>query len=120
MSRVVHFEIPASDPEKSIEFFTEVFGWTFSRWGQEEYWLATTGENDSPGINGALIKRRDPQMPMVNTINVPDIDKSMADVEANGGIIVVPKSTIPAMEHLCYFKDPDGVIHGMMQNDSNA
>ena len=120
MSRVIHFEIPATDPEKTVEFFTNVFGWTFTRWGTEEYWLATTGENTAAGINGAIIKRRDPQMPVVNTIDVADIDKAMADVEANGGVIVVPKSTIPTMGHLCYFKDPDGVIHGLMQNDPNA
>lgn len=78
------------------------------------------GEDSEHGINGAIIKRRDPSMPVVNTINVENIDKAIANVEAHGGIIVVPKSSIPTMGHLCYFKDPDGVIHGMMQMDPSA
>src|SRR5215204_505632 len=106
MSRIVHFEIPATDPERSIDFFSKVFGWTFTRWGNEDYWIATTGENAMPGINGAIIKRREPLMPLVNTLSVLDIDQSIFDVEANGGEIVVPKTTIPQMGHLCYFKDP--------------
>ena len=28
MSRVIHLEIPADDPERSIKFYEEVFGWT--------------------------------------------------------------------------------------------
>ena len=120
MSRIVHFEIPATNPEQSIDFYSKTFGWTFSRWGEEEYWLVTTGDNTNPGINGAILKRRDPTMPVVNTIDVADIDAAILSVEANGGIIVVPKSSIPTMGHLCYFKDPDGVIHGMMQMDPNA
>ncbi|MFI5171239.1 MAG: VOC family protein [Chitinophagales bacterium] len=120
MSRVIHFEIPANDPQKTVDFFTNVFGWTFTRWGEEAYWLASTGDNSTPGINGAIIKRRAPDMPVVNTIGVADIDKAISSVESNGGLIVVPKTTIPNMGHLCYFKDPDGVIHGMMQEDPNA
>ncbi len=27
MPRVVHFEIPADDPERAIEFYRQVFGW---------------------------------------------------------------------------------------------
>ncbi len=120
MARIVHFEIPSSDPEKTIEFFSNTFGWTFNRWGNEEYWLATTGDNASPGINGAIIKKRAPDMPLVNTLEVKNIDEAMAAVTANGGVIVVPKSAIPGMGYLCYFKDPDGMIHGMMQNDPAA
>jgi predicted enzyme related to lactoylglutathione lyase len=120
MSRIVHFEIPATDPEKSLAFYEKTFGWKFSRWGDEEYWLITTGEDSAMGINGAILKRRAADMPVVNTIDVKDLDQAMKDVEANGGTIVVPKSSIPTMGHLAYFKDPDGVIHGMMQIDPNA
>lgn len=120
MSRIIHFEIPATDPEKSIAFYEKTFGWKFTRWGEEEYWLATTGEDDKPGINGAIIKRRAPEMPVVNTVQVNDIDQAIKDVESNGGTLVVPKSTIPTMGHLAYFKDPDGIIHGLMQMDPAA
>lgn len=44
MSRIIHFEIPATNPEQTIEFYSKTFGWTFTKWGEEEYWLVTTGK----------------------------------------------------------------------------
>jgi len=120
MERVTHFEIPSDNPEKSVEFYAKTFGWKMNRWGDYEYWLATTGDNDKPGINGAIMKKRDPKQPVVNSINVADIDASIKAIEANGGKIVVPKSTIPSVGHLAYFTDPDGNIFGVMQEDKNA
>ena len=30
---VVHFEIHASEPQLLIDFYTELFGWTFTQFG---------------------------------------------------------------------------------------
>ncbi|RMG21554.1 MAG: VOC family protein [Bacteroidetes bacterium] len=120
MNRVVHFEIPAEDPEKITTFFSSVFGWKFSRWGEEAYWLAETGESNEPGINGAVMKRRDPAQPIVNTLNVEDVSECARKLEAAGGEVVVPKMTIPGVGYLIYFKDPEGNIHGAMQSDPQA
>ncbi|HPT75026.1 MAG TPA: VOC family protein, partial [Methanomassiliicoccaceae archaeon] len=55
MPRVIHFEIPAEDPERAVEFYKKVFGWKIDKWeGPIDYWLVMTGENDEPGINGAI------------------------------------------------------------------
>jgi len=32
MSRVIHFEIPASDPERASAFYQKVFGWKIEQW----------------------------------------------------------------------------------------
>jgi predicted enzyme related to lactoylglutathione lyase len=119
-NRVVHFEIPCNHPEKNIEFFKTVFGWTFQRFGNEEYWIAITGDEKSPGINGAIMKKRDPQQPLVNSINVQDVDSTTKAIEKAGGTVVVPKTAIPTVGYLAYFKDPDGNIHGIYQNDPSA
>ena len=120
MARVVHFEIPSDNPEKSIDFFSKVFGWKFNRWGEEQYWLAETGPNESPGINGAIIKKNGPDHPLVNTIGVENIDDTIKAVEDFGCEIVVPKMAVPGIGWLVYFKDPDKNITGVMQMDSNA
>lgn len=120
MPRVVHFEIPASEPQKVMDFFKKTFGWSFQQFGNEEYWVVITGDNSQPGINGGLMKRRDPQQPVANSIDVENIDKAIADINANGGSIVVPKMPIPTVGWLAYFKDPDGNIHGVYQNDPTA
>lgn len=120
MARVVHFEIPSDNPEKSIEFFSKVFGWKFNRWGEEQYWLAETGPNEAPGINGAIIKKNGPDHPLVNTIGVENIDDTIKAVEDFGCEIVVPKMAVPGVGWLVYFKDPDKNITGVMQMNPNA
>lgn len=119
-NRVVHFEIPCNEPEKTIEFFKTAFGWNFQKFGGEEYWIALSGDAKTPGINGAIMKKKDPNQPIVNSINVANIDESIKNIEKAGGSIVVPKMPIPTVGWLAYFKDPDGNIHGVYQDDPGA
>jgi uncharacterized protein len=114
-NRVVHFEIPCDNPEKTLQFFKDVFGWNFQQFGDEQYWLAMTGDEKTPGINGGLMKKKDPRQPVVNTIGVDDIDSYAKKIEDAGGTIVVPKTEIPGVGYSAYFKDPDGNIHGIYQ-----
>ena len=54
MPRPIHFEIPAENPQRAIDFYTKVFGWTIKKWdGPMEYWMITTGKSPEPGIDGA-------------------------------------------------------------------
>ncbi len=119
-NRVVHFEIPCEHPETTMNFFKEVFGWTFQQFGTEDYWTVLTGDDKTPGINGGLMKKRDPQQPIVNSIDVNDIDVAISKIEKAGGLIVVPKMPIPTVGWLAYFKDPEGNIHGVYQSDESA
>ncbi|MBL7811877.1 MAG: VOC family protein [Bacteroidetes bacterium] len=119
-NRVVHFEIPCNQPENTIRFFQEVFGWTFQQFGGEEYWMAFTGDPQSPGINGAIMKKRDPDQPVVNTLDVANIEAILERITNAGGTVVVPKMPIPGVGWLAYFKDPDGNIHGVHQTDTEA
>lgn len=119
-NRVVHFEIPTDDPEKSINFFKSIFGWEFEKFGDQDYWMVKTGESSTPGIDGAIMKKRDKKQPLVNAIDVEDIDQSAKKIEKAGGKIVVPKAAVPTMGWFCYFTDTDGNIHGLWQTDENA
>jgi predicted enzyme related to lactoylglutathione lyase len=119
-NRVVHFEIPCDNPERTMNFFKEVFNWNFQQFGNEPYWVVMTGDEKSPGINGGLMQRRDPAQPIVNSIDVSNIDEYIMKIERAGGTIVVPKMPIPTVGWLAYFKDPDGNIHGIYQNDHSA
>ncbi|MBK9285763.1 MAG: VOC family protein [Sphingobacteriaceae bacterium] len=120
MNRVTHFEIPCDNPEKTIAFFKDVFGWSFQQFGDEPYWIALSGDLTTPGINGAIMKKQDPNQPVANSIMVEDIDQAMIAIENAGGKIVVNKTPIPTVGWLAYFKDPDGNIHGVWQEDKNA
>lgn len=115
MARVIHFEIPAENPEKSRTFYSNVFGWKFNQMGEEQYWLAKTGENGEHGIDGAIMKRRDPNQPVTNNIQVNNLEGTIKQIEENGGQIVVEKMHIPNTGDLAFFKDPDGNVFGIMQ-----
>jgi uncharacterized protein len=120
MNRPIHFEIPAEKPERAMQFYEKVFGWTFERWnGPMEYWTVKTGDSE-PGINGGLMTRRDPAQPCVNTMGVADLDATVVVVEGAGGECVVPKMPIPGVGWLAYFKDTEGHIFGAMQADPSA
>ena len=121
MPRPVHFEIPADNPERAIEFYSSIFGWKFSKWGGPmEYWLITTGEPAEPGINGGLLRRQDPNQPCVNTITVASVDESLQAIDKGGGVCVLPKMAVPGVGWMAYCKDPDGHIFGIMQSDAAA
>ena len=121
MARVVHFELPADDPERAVKFYEGVFGWQIQKWdGPQDYWLATTGAPNTPGIDGAIM-RRDPTMPsVVNTIDVKALDDMIATVKANGGTVVAPKMIIPHVGYFAYCQDTEGNTFGMMQSDPAA
>jgi len=119
-NRVVHFEIPSDNPEKAMDFFKEVFGWTFQQFGTEEYWFAVTGDEKLPGINGGLMKKKDPKQPVANSIDVANIDHTIDNIQKSGGTIVLPKMSIPTVGWVAYFTDPDGNIHGIRQSDPTA
>ena len=56
MNRFTHFELASGDLEKTAAFYREVFGWDIQKWeGPVDYWLVTTGDASTPGINGGLM-----------------------------------------------------------------
>jgi uncharacterized protein len=118
MSRVVHFEIASNDPSKAVKFYNETFGWTFQKWdGPQEYWLISTGPDGQPGINGGLLRG---QRPTVNTIDVANIDATLATVNSKGGKICMPKFDIAGVGHVAYCEDPEGNMFGVLQADAAA
>ena len=128
MSRLVHFEIHASDPERIQRFYRMLFSWQFQSWGGPmEYWLITTGPANEPGINGGLVRRRGAAPTegqavnaFVCTVDVPSVDATLAALADAGGTMALPKAAIPGVGWLAYVKDPDGNIVGIMQADPAA
>ena len=128
MSRVVHFEIHASQPERSLAFYRALFGWSAEPWGPPgTYWLIRTGAAPEPGIDGGLMMRRGAPPAegqavnaFVCTIGVESASKSLARALELGGTEALPLMAIPGVGWLAYAKDPDGNIFGLMQSDPAA
>jgi len=118
MPRVVHFEISAENPESTIKFYEETFGWKFEKWdGPMEYWMIRTGEG--PGIDGGLT-RREPTTMDINTVGVEDLDAYVEKVKSNGGTIIMPRMAVPGVGWWAVFQDLEGNKFGIMQEDPAA
>ncbi len=129
MNRVVHFEIQVDNPERATEFYTKVFGWSFQRWGEQQYWMLMTAEKDSkePGINGGLLVRPCKTPPeacgtnaYVCTMQVENFDQIAKKIEEAGGKVAMPKFALAGMAWQGYFIDTEGNTFGVHQPDENA
>lgn len=122
MSRVVHFEFGAQEPERAAQFYRDVFGWQIEKWdgGEQPYWLVTTGPDSEMGINGGILRHQDGAPRTVNTISVASVEDAIEKVTRAGGKLVVPKMAIPGMGWLAYCTDTEGLIFGLFLPDAAA
>ena len=115
MPRVIHFEIPVDDPERAVAFYEKVFGWKIEKWeGPMDYWLVTTGEEEEPGINGAIAPKEFGDK-VRNTIAADSFDEFAKKIETEGGKMLTEKQTIPGVGVMAYFQDTEGNISGIIE-----
>jgi uncharacterized protein len=121
MNRFTHFELATDNLEKTAAFYREVFGWKIEQWeGPVDYWLVTSGDSSTPGINGGLMQTEGDLRGTINTIEVDDMDEVIATVIAKGGEIIMPKHAIPSVGYQAYIKDNAGIVVGLHQADPSA
>jgi predicted enzyme related to lactoylglutathione lyase len=117
--KVIHFEIPAKNPQSLIKFYTNIFGWNFSQWKDVGFWVALTGSPSEFGIDGGIIDINEIDMPLTNVIEVDNIDKVLEKIVEKGGVITIPKFLVEGAGYLAYFKDLDNNLFGLRQIDPN-
>jgi uncharacterized protein len=133
---VVHFEIHASEPQRLIDFYSGLFGWTFTPFG-DAYWVIETGEGsmqiDKPGfgINGGLVPRQgpapEPGAPVNGcnfVIGTDDVDALFGKGLELGATEALPLDDMPGVGRFGYLLDPDGNVFGLispvMSDGTNA
>ena len=137
---VVHFEIPADQPERAAKFYRELFGWSINRWegSQEEregmdyrpenfeYWMVGTVPTDDqgrptvPGVNGGIMKRMFPGQAPVNYLAVEQVDEFVRRAEQLGAKLIVPKRPVPGMGWFAQLTDTEGNVFAIWENDPHA
>ncbi|MGV1007577.1 MAG: VOC family protein [Dermatophilaceae bacterium] len=130
MSRVIHFEIHAEDVQRAVTFYTAVFGWQVQDWSEftgTPYFGVTTGAEDQPGINGAIMQRSGPTPPVgapvggaVLTMGCDDFDATAATIAQAGGTVALAKHALPGMAWQGYFLDTENNVFGVHQPDPEA
>ena len=126
-NQLAHFSINADDVDRARTFYTTVFGWKYHAYGPPGfYMIEMTPESQVVApILGSIQGRRELVQGVRPsgfecTIAVAEINETIRLIESAGGIIVMPKCTLPSIGHLCFFQDPEGNVVGAMQYDSRA
>jgi uncharacterized protein len=124
MNSPSYFEIQADDVQRALEFYKEIFGWKFTKTEGTpiEYWRIETD-----GLQGGLMKRpaaKPTEIAGTNaftcSMEVVDLDKTVAYILANRGRIALEKFAIPGVCWQGYCLDTEGNVFGLFQVDKEA
>jgi predicted enzyme related to lactoylglutathione lyase len=126
---VVHFEIPADNPERATKFYRELFGWEIEKFASDagpEYWLMHTvpvnaeGRPARPGVNGGVMRRMAPGQAPVNYISVEQVDDFVRKAERLGAKVLMAKTPVPGMGWFAQLHDTEGNVFAVWETDSKA
>ena len=128
---IVHFEIPADQPERAAQFYRELFGWDIKKYegsvaGGMEYWMVKTVPTDADGqpagrgVNGGLMPRMYPNQVPVNYINVESVDESVSRAEQLGAKVLMGKTPVPGMGWFAQLTDSEGNLFAVWESDMSA
>jgi predicted enzyme related to lactoylglutathione lyase len=124
---VIHFEIPANNPERLSEFYKNLFGWKIEKTSMGEagdYWMietrAGTAQNmekamNTAGVNGGMMKKMDANQRPLNYVVVESVDDFSKKIQDLGGKIIIPKTPIPNMGAFAVGLDPEGNQIGIFE-----
>jgi predicted enzyme related to lactoylglutathione lyase len=115
----VHFEVVGKDGEKLQKYYADLFGWQVEADNPMKYGMVSREGNvgrDGIGIGGGI-----GQGPLgydghvTFYVAVPDVEEALQKAESLGGERVMGPETIMDMVTLGQFKDPEGNVVGVVQ-----
>lgn len=110
--KICYIEIPATDIQKSADFYTNVFGWSRRVRGD-----GAIAFDDATGqVSGTWVTKRPPSTTpgLLIYIMCDSVADTITSVLAHGGDIVQPMGT-DAPEITARFRDPGGNVIGLYQ-----
>jgi predicted enzyme related to lactoylglutathione lyase len=110
--KICYVEMPASDVQRSAEFYEKVFGWQIRKRGD-----GAVAFDDSTGqVSGTWVTGRSPATTpgLLLYIMMDDVAATIERLVAHGGELVQPIGA-DAPEITARFRDPGGNIIGLYQ-----
>jgi predicted enzyme related to lactoylglutathione lyase len=115
--KVCYLEIPATDIQRSADFYAKVFGWRIRQRGDgKSAFDDATGE-----VSGTWVLGRPPSSApgLLLYIMVDSVAQTLDAVVAHGGEIVQPIG-MDAPEVTARFRDPAGNVIGLYQEPGSS
>jgi uncharacterized protein len=109
-------EIGCAEPEKAMDFYTKLFGWTFrgDMSGEEGGPVHASFDTGSKGgARGGVGSSRDGQPHVDIYAKVDDVTKYLERAEGLGGKIAMPAMKVDAETEIAMFTDPHGGTFGL-------
>lgn len=113
---VVHFEIPADNPERLGRFYTDLFGWRVEKWpGPLDYWLLYTRTPGAAAIDGGMYRRELPDQRPLNYVHVASAADFAERARLLGGRVILPRTQVPGVGYVAILADPEGNPIGLYE-----
>jgi len=117
-AKIVHFEIPADDTTRALEFWTTMFGVEFQTYeGPNEYHMF---QNEDKESGGGLQPRMEGQDGLVVYFSTDDMDATLDKVRDAGGTVENEKMPVPGMGWFAPVKDTEGNQFSIFQADDTV
>jgi predicted enzyme related to lactoylglutathione lyase len=113
--KICYVEIPATDVQRSAEFYEKVFGWNIRQRGD-----GAIAFDDSVGeVSGTWVTGRPPAAPgLLIYIMVDSVAATIDTLVTHGGELVQPIGA-DAPEITARFRDPAGNVLGLYQQPTS-
>lgn len=120
-AELIHFEIPANDPDKLADFYMKVLGWNIEAPMEDlgGYRLIMTSDREG-AVSGGMFKKMSPEQGRLDYYNVDSIEETALKVKENGGQVIMEKMAVPKMGYMSVLLDPEGNPFGLWIEDENA
>ncbi|MGA9404722.1 MAG: VOC family protein, partial [Methanoregula sp.] len=123
MPNLSHFMIPADDVDRARRFYSALLGWTIEPvvptpdpggMAAMQYHAITTGPAAAGTLNTGGMYKRHLQEPILDFVQVEDIDAVVLKVEKLGGKITLPITVIPGVGLTAMILDTEGNLFGLL------
>ncbi len=99
-----YIEFPLKEKEQTKSFYSAVFKWEFTEWG--ESYLSFAGAGVDGGFNGEAASAASNTGVLV-VLYSSDLEATLKDVQNAGGAIIKPIYSFPGGRRF-HFQDPNG------------
>ena len=121
MANLTHFMIPADDVARARRFYAALLGWKIEPTpapetmgiGAMQYHEITTGPVEPGALNSGGLYKRHRDEPILDFVQVEDIEGAVSKVEVLGGKIAMPVTEIPGVGLTAMILDTEGNLIGL-------
>lgn len=113
----IWYELLTTDADAALDFYTHVIGWTPTKFegAPSDYTIVNAGAD---GVGGVMKNPMPTPPAWLGYIGVNDVDAAAAKIEALGGKIHMPPTTMEQVGRMAMVEDPQGAKFYVMRGAS--